>query len=184
MSHARTSILLAFVASVSAAVGYRSVTASEEQPPQTQRLAKCAQSAWRVESLTLFGDREVILEKLARHEGSMGVEHNRVFMFIVETGDSADLAMYERTDAERCELSQWGVRSVADLTEQILKQVLASKGTRCAGQLTKALVEEKAGKASTEGKTVPAPKSARDAAGELLKKHPNEFFRLTLLVLC
>jgi hypothetical protein len=185
MTRVRTSIIVVTIASGLAAIGYGTLAAQEERTGPTRvKLAACAESAWKVEALTLFGDKDVILEKLARHEDSMGLQHNRVFVFLVETDDSADLAMYERTDGEHCNVTHWSTGSVGDLAEQILKQVSSSKGRSCAGMLTKALVAKRAGKENLKSETVVAPKSARKAIGEALEKHRKEFLRLTLFVLC
>jgi hypothetical protein len=180
-----TNVLVVVAAFCCAAVPWGELPAQEKKQASTQTASrKCAVDSWRVEALTLYGDSGVVLQKLAKYTEVIGLGSNRVYMFVVETSSAADVALIERKDEKDCILTRWSVANVGDLKEQIQNMVLTSKGQKCVGQQAKELLEKRAAKDELEKEAVPMPKSAQEAVRSILEKYPNDFLRVTFIVLC
>jgi hypothetical protein len=103
----------------------------------------CRISSWTPEVFSFYGDPDKVMDKLNRF--NMKLAERRIYMFMVESSDSAELALFERpvSDSGPWKVWRWkGQPSEASkLLEEETNQILAKQGKECVGQGTEKLVE-------------------------------------------
>jgi hypothetical protein len=119
----------------------------------------------------------------------------RVFLFLVESSQSAQLSLFELAtdkddkdsqgtkskDTDKFHVWFWGGKSAAELREKATDTILANKGVLCVGEQVKGLV--KSLKPEDKG-VVPAPKTALAAFGHAIIGYNDQYIRLTVFLLC
>jgi hypothetical protein len=136
--------------------------------------------SFQPEVLTFYGDGATVLKKLDNFE--MQLPARRVYMFMLESAGAAELALYEKTDADTTKVSKWQGTSIADLRERLSSGLLENRGIACVGEQTKSLVQVKLSPKNLG--TIPAPVSARAAFGHTIKEYGDNYIRVTVFLLC
>ena len=145
-----------------------------------QKPGPCSDMSFQPEVLSFYGDSATVLKKLDNFE--MQLPKRRVYMFMLEAAGSAELALYEKTDANTTKVSKWQGTSIADLRERISSGLLENRGIACVGEQTKSLVQAKLSPKNLG--TIPAPVSARAAFGHTIKEYGDNYIRVTVFLLC
>jgi hypothetical protein len=144
----------------------------------------CRVSSWTPEVFSFYGDRAKVMDKLSRFD--MKLAERRIYMFMVESSDSADLALFERpvNDSGPWKIWRWkGQPSEASkLLAEETNGILANKGKECVGQETEKLVESRN---PVKQETNNPPKTASQAFGDVIAKYPKDaYVRMTVFLLC
>jgi hypothetical protein len=153
----------------------------------------CRWASWEPEVFSFYGDPATVRAKLKNFE--MHLADRRVFMFLVESSQSAQLSLFELAkdkddkdsqdtkskDTDKFHVWIWGGKSAAELREKATDTILANRGVLCVGEQVKGLV--KALQPEDKG-VVPAPKTALAAFGHAIKGYNDQYIRLTVFLLC
>lgn len=152
------------------------------QPSRPLINAKCAEFSYEPEVFQFYGDGNTILRKV--ENDTMGLQHRRAYLLLVELNDSAELVVFERPSFEEPEMrvASWRGRSLGDLREQLTSAILKNRGVLCIGEQSIRLV--KARYSPEPMGLVPLPVSAKAAFGHFVKKYGNQYMRVTALLLC
>jgi hypothetical protein len=151
--------------------------ASCQQPP-----ILCGQASFQPEVLSFYGDSTTVLNKIEELK-TVSLSRLRVYMFLVETADAAELSLLERVNgSDEYTVSHWRGASAGDLREQITSRMLSNRGVLCIGEQSKALLAKRV--AATKVGVVPAPASVRAAFGHTIQKYGNNYMRLTVFLFC
>ena len=142
--------------------------------------SRCKKISFEPEVLTFYGDSATVLKKLDNFE--MQLPERRVYMFMLESADSAELALYEKTDDNSTKVSSWRGASIAELRERLSSGLLENRGIACVGEQTKSLVQAKLSPKSLGA--IPVPVSARAAFGNNIKAYGDNYIRVTVFLLC
>jgi hypothetical protein len=152
-------------------------------------LAGCRLASWEPEVFSFYGDPAAVRAKLENFE--MHLPDRRVFMFMVESSQSARLSLFElakdkddkegKSTKDKFRVWTWEGRSAAELREKATDTILANKGVLCVGEQVKDLV--KSLKPEDKG-VVPAPKTALAAFGHAIEGYDDQYIRLTVFLLC
>ena len=156
-------------------------------------LAGCRWASWEPEVFSFYGDPAAVRAKLENFE--MHLPDRRVFMFMVESSQSAQLSLFESAKdkddkdgkgtgykhTDKFHVWTWEGKSAAELREKATDTILANKGVLCVGEQVKGLV--KSLKPEDKG-VVPAPKTALAAFGHAIKNYDDQYIRLTVFLLC
>jgi hypothetical protein len=149
----------------------------------------CRKASWEPEVFSFYGDPAAVRAKLENFE--MHLPDRRVFMFIVESSQSAELSLFElekddkdgkgSEGGDKFHVWTWKGKSASELRENATDTILANKGVLCVGEQVKGLV--KSLKPEDRG-VVPAPKTALAAFGHAIKGYDDQYIRLTVFLLC
>ncbi|HWX39681.1 MAG TPA: hypothetical protein VN345_00900 [Blastocatellia bacterium] len=142
----------------------------------------CSVSSFEPEVVSFHGDSATVLKKLEEFKEQLPVSKLRVYMFLVETADSAELSLFERADHGTFNVSHWTGRSAGDLRETITNRMLANRGIACIGEQSKALVAERI--TPVKLGTIPSPVTARAAFGHSVQKYGDKYMRLSVFLFC
>ncbi|MGH9350499.1 MAG: DUF4440 domain-containing protein [Vicinamibacterales bacterium] len=145
--------------------------------------AKCAEFAYEPEVFQFYGDSNSILRKL--QDDQMGLEHRRAYLLLIETPESAEVAIFERPSFEDAEMnvSSWRGASLGDLREKLTMAILRNRGILCAGEQSIRLV--KAQFSPSPLGQVALPESPKMAFGHFVKRYGgSQYLRVTALLLC
>lgn len=140
----------------------------------------CEDLSYQPEIRSLFGDSATIIAKL--DDDQMGLTKRRAYLLMVEKKGSAEFSFFERVDRDNFRVSQWEGETLGDMREKLTEVLLANRGIACVGEQTKLIV--KASFHPDDRGTIPMPLSARAAFSHILKKHGNDYLRVTVLLLC
>lgn len=177
-----------------AAVRQQKQNVEEKKPAfRAVSLPGCRKASWEPEVFSLYGDPATVRAKLENFE--MHLSDRRVFLFMVESSESAQLSLFELAkdkddkdaqgakdkDTDKFHVWIWKGKSVAELREKATDTILANKGVYCVGEQVKSLVKS----LNPEDKgVVPAPKTALAAFGHAIKGYDDQYIRLTVFLLC
>jgi hypothetical protein len=144
----------------------------------------CRISSWTPEVYSFYGDPDKVMDKLSRFD--MKLAERRVYMFMVESRDSAELALFERPVSEPGPWKVWrwkGQPSEArSLREEETAQMLARQGKDCVGQETEKLVESRN---PVKQETDKPPTTASSAFGDVMAHYPKgSYVQVTVFLLC
>jgi len=156
-------------------------------------LVGCRLASWEPEVFSFYGDPTAVRAKLENFE--MHLPDRRVFMFMVESSQSAQLSLFELAKGkddkdgkgtkdkgtDKFRVWTWEGKSAAELREKATDTILANKGVLCVGEQVKGLV--KSLKPEDRG-VVPAPKTALAAFGHAIEGYNDQYIRLTVFLLC
>lgn len=143
--------------------------------------AGCRYNSWTPEVFSFYGDSAAVTAKLQNFD--MNLPDRRVFMFMIETADDAQISLFElaKDGKDEFQLWTWKGKSASDLREKATETILANRGVLCVGEQIKSLV--KGLNPEDKGK-IPAPKTALAAVGHTLKGYGSAYLRLTVFLLC
>ena len=141
---------------------------------------ECAKYSYEPEVIAYFGDSETINKKLVNDQ--MGLPDRRGYLLLIETKDSAEFSFFERADEQHFRVSQWHGKTLGALREQLTNVILENRGIACVGAQTKSIINAKFN--PDDKGTIPMPLSAQAAFSHILKKHGDEYLRVTILLLC
>jgi hypothetical protein len=144
----------------------------------------CRLSSWTPEMFSFYGAPDKVMDKLSRFK--MKLAERRVYMFMVEGGDSAELALFERpvTDSGPWKVWRWKGQPAegSKLLEEEMNELLAKQGKECVGQETEKLVESR-NPLKQEIKNPPTTASL--AFGDVIARYPKDsYIRATVFLLC
>jgi hypothetical protein len=141
----------------------------------------CLNSSRNPELYSFYGDKDVIVESLARIPAKLS--ERRVFLQTTQGDSSADVRLYERQEDGTFTVTEWTTGQTTRLLADIDKAIIANKGVNCVGEQVKAILvkELKKGKVST---AVPAPASPEAAFGHPVKNASGGFIKTTIAILC
>lgn len=144
--------------------------------------ARCAEFAYEPEVFQFYGDSNSILRKLQNDQ--MGLDHRRAYMLLIETPESAELAVFERPTFEDPEMnvSSWRGASLGDLREQLTTALLKNRGVLCTGEQSIRLVKARYSPSPLGAVTL--PETATMAFGHFVKRYGGQYLRVTALLLC
>lgn len=142
----------------------------------------CIVSSYQPEVLSFHGDSTTVLNKVEELKAG-SLSKLRVYMFLVETADSAELSLFERVNgSDDYKVSHWRGASAGDLREQITNRMLSNRGVLCVGEQSKALLAKRV--TTTNVGVVPAPATVRAAFGHTIQKYGSSYMRLTVFLFC
>jgi hypothetical protein len=141
---------------------------------------ECAKFSYQPEVIAYFGDAATIINKL--EDDRMGLPDRRGYLLLIETKESAEFSFFERADDKHFRVSQWQGRTLGDLRERLTDVILENRGIACVGAQTKSIVKARFN--PSELGAIPMPLSAKAAFSHALRKHGNEYLRVTILLLC
>jgi hypothetical protein len=143
----------------------------------------CKMASWEPEVFSFYGDPAAVTAKLNNFE--MNLPDRRVFMFMIETTNSAQLSLFELAkdseDGNTFHLWSWKGQSASDLREKATETILANRGVLCVGEQIKSLVK---GLNPEDKGVIPAPTTALAAFGHAIHGYDKEYIRLTVFLLC
>lgn len=142
----------------------------------------CRVASYQPEVLSFHGDSTTVLNRMEELKDQLPLSKLRVYMFLVESADSAELSLFERADGNTFNVSRWQGASAGDLREQITTRMLSNRGVLCIGEQSKGLLAERI--KPTKVGAVSAPVSARAAFGHTIQKYGNTYMRLTVFLFC
>jgi hypothetical protein len=103
----------------------------------------CRISSWTPEVFSFYGDPDKVKGKLSRFD--MKLAERRVYMFMAETADSADVVLFERPVNESGSWKVWRWKGqpleARKFRETETDEILARQGKECVGQETEKLLE-------------------------------------------
>jgi hypothetical protein len=184
----------AVVVSTFAALRQQEQNADAKKPAfKAVSFAGCRLASWEPEVFSFYGDPATVRAKLENFE--MHLPDRRVFMFMVESSQSAQLSLFElakdkddkdgqgtkNNETDKFHVWTWEGKSAAELREKATDTILANKGVLCVGEQVKSLV--KSLKPEDKG-VVPAPQTALAAFGHAVKGYDVQYIRLTVFLLC
>lgn len=143
----------------------------------------CKEMSWTPEVFSFYGDSAAVEAKLNNFD--MNLPNRRVFMFMIETANEAQLSLFELAkdgkNADTFHLWTWKGKSASDLREKATETILANKGYLCVGEQIKGLVKD----LNPEDKgVIPGPKTALAAFGHVIQGYGSEYIRVTVFLLC
>lgn len=146
--------------------------------------AGCRISSWTPEVFSLYGDPEKVKGKLSHFD--MKLADRRVYMLMVETADSADVALFERPVNESGSWKVWRWKGqpleARKFRETETDQILAGQGKECVGQETEKLLEALN---PVKQETNSSPRTALGAFGDVLGSYDKgSYIRATVFLLC
>jgi hypothetical protein len=144
----------------------------------------CRISSWTPEVYSFYGDPDKVMDKLGRFD--MKLAGRRVYMFMVESNDSAELALFERPVSDSGPWRVWRWKgSPSDASrhrEEETNQILARQGRECVGQETEKLVESWN---SVKQEIKKPPSTASSAFGDVIAHYPkSSYVQVTVFLLC
>lgn len=144
--------------------------------------AKCAEYSFEPEVFQFYGDANAVLRKL--NDDTMGLEHRRAYLLMIETADSAEVAIFERPTFEdkNIAVALWRGKTAGDLRQQLTDTILTNRGLMCMGEQAIRVVKTRLA-TRTMGQVV-LPVTAKEAFGHFVKKHGETYMRVTALLLC
>jgi hypothetical protein len=148
----------------------------------SQDPVQCKVASYQPEVLSFHGDSTTVLNRLEELKSALPISQLRVYMFLLETANSAELSLFERVGEDNFTVSKWNGKSAGDLREQITNRMLGNRGVLCIGEQSKALVAQRV--STTKVGSVATPVSARAAFGHSIQKYGNQYMRLTVFLFC
>jgi hypothetical protein len=147
-------------------------------------LAGCKEQSWTPEVFSFYGDPAAVAAKLNNFD--MNLPNRRVFMFMIETTNDAQISLFElakesKDDNSMFHLWTWKGKSASDLREKATETILANRGVLCVGEQIKSLVK---GLNPDDKGDIPAPKTALAAFGHTVHGYGSDYIRLTVFLLC
>jgi hypothetical protein len=144
----------------------------------------CRVSSWTPEVYSFYGDPDKVMDKLARFD--MKLAERRVYMFMVESHDASELALFERPVRETGRWKVWRWKGPPSegrrLREEETSEILTRQGKECVGQETEKLVESR--NPSKEEINKP-PTTASSAFGDVIARYPKgSYVQVTVYLLC
>jgi hypothetical protein len=143
----------------------------------------CRRSSWTPEVFSFYGDPEKVMDKLSRFD--MKLADRRIFMYMVESADAADLVLYERplTDSGPWTVWRWSGKpsEASKIREDETNQILARQGKECVGAETKKLLEHWKPQKTT---TSSPPTTASAAFGGVISGYRDSYIRASMFLLC
>ncbi len=153
---------------------------SAQIKPRPRPMPGCARASFSPEVITFYGDSKAVLAKLDNYQAHL--EDRRVYMFVAETGNSAEAALFERSGAKNVHVSHWRGNSISELRDQISTTVLANRGIACVGEQVKSAVLKTLH--TDDLGVIPAPVTMRAAFGHNVKAYGSDYMRVTVYLLC
>jgi hypothetical protein len=139
----------------------------------------CRQIAWSPEALTFYGDTKTVAAKVSSLENDL--QDRRMYLFVVESANTAEISLFERTEGRNVAVSRWTGDSLGEVTNRVSKVLLENQGAECAGKLTKELLSQ-IGKANTSA--ISAPATLRAAFQHAAEQPENNYIRVSIFLLC
>jgi hypothetical protein len=144
----------------------------------------CRISSWTPELYSFYGDPEKVMDKLSQFD--MKLAERRVFMFMVESSDSAEFALFERPVKDPGPWTVWrwkGQPSEArKLREEETNEILTRQGQDCVGKETVKLVESRN---PVKQEINNPPTTAYLAFGDVMAHYPKgSYVQVTIFLLC
>jgi len=131
---------------------------------------------------TLYGSREVILQKLG--DWSEKPSEHRVFVQITQGHKAASVKFYEKHPGSNSyTVTEWEPHETAELVAALDRTIMANKGVNCVGEQMKATLHKKLG----EGKTihdVAEPASSSAAFSHSVKEAKGDFIKTVIIFGC
>ena len=166
-----------------AALSAQQKSGKDTKPFRAVSRPGCRFNSWTPEVFSFYGDPAAVTGKLDNFD--MNLPDRRVFMFMVETTNEAQLSLFELTtggkDGDTFHLWTWKGKSASDLREKATDTILANKGTLCVGEQIKGLVK---GLNPDDNGDIPGPKTALAAFGHVIRGYGSEYIRVTVFLLC
>lgn len=152
-----------------------------EEEKEKSAFRGCRQESWEPEVISLYGDPATVLAKIDKFK--MRLPKRRIYLFLAESDDSAELALFELAEEKenKFQVWHWKGRSAAKVREEATNTILATRGVLCVGKQIKELVMSLDPK---DKGTVPAPTSASAAFGHAIRGFGKGYIRTTAFLLC
>jgi hypothetical protein len=144
------------------------------------RAAECAADSWSPEVISLYGDAEIIIDKLGGIKREL--TGRRVYIFTPETARRAEIAYYESTIPGKVSTHRWSGQSDDSFHNAVHKAIMDNKGVHRVGEQTKAIVSKLPRLAKEE--EISAPVNAKAAFSHQVRSHGNEYLRVTIYLMC
>ena len=144
--------------------------------------AACSDASFSPEVVQYYGDSAAVLGRLEKAD--LHVSERRAYLMLIETADSAQLMLFERTTPAEplVRVSQWKGASLGDLREQLTSLILDNRGIACIGQQSASVI--KAMYRPGDLGSIPAPRSASAAFAHPVKAFGADYMRVSLFLLC
>jgi hypothetical protein len=133
-----------------------------------------------VSMYTLYGSKEDVQRALAKLPSEFGA--NRMRLMLLETKESASLALYERADSGSFTLAQWDGASSGRLRVSLDEMILKTRGSDCAGEVMKQMIGAQ-GIGLRPGQ-VATPATLQAAFSPMIEEKARGYVRVTLLDPC
>ena len=191
MSNRSKILCSALVVTVVGALGvvrlWASARPTGDQTPATSAATEpkealgCCKAAFCPKVFTFYGNEQTLLEDVEQYVESQ-VRGRRVYAFILETSESADVLLLEKDSPSHSNVYRWSGPTVGDLHTKLHQMLLGNRGVFCVGEGTKALL---AGEFELNRESsIPTPPTARAAMLHAIRKASPAYQRLTVILLC
>jgi hypothetical protein len=147
---------------------------------KSEGAAGCKAQSWSPEVVSLYGDRQTVIEKLGNFD--MDLPNRRIYMFLLETEQNAELALFEESAQSKYRVSRWKGTPRKDLRQSVDEAIIQNKGVACVGEQTKAIVK-KLPELRDEGE-IPAPATGAAAFSHAIRGATGDYVRTTIYLLC
>ena len=144
----------------------------------------CRISAWTPEVFSFYGDPEKVKGKLSQFE--MKLADRRVYMFMVESAESSDIALFERPVNEPGSWKVWRWKGqpadARKFRETETDEILTLQGKDCVGQETEKLLDALN---PVKKETSTPPSTASGAFNDVLGSYATRpYIQATVFLLC
>jgi FlaG/FlaF family flagellin (archaellin) len=142
---------------------------------------RCAQSSWNPELYSLYGKKEMIVEKLGGLP--LKLSERRVFLEVTQGDSSANVKLYEKQTDGSYTVTEWTTKETSHLLADIDEAMVSNKGVNCVGEQVKAVL----GKDLKDGKVtnaVAAPATSNAAFAHAVNDAVGDFIKCTIIMLC
>jgi hypothetical protein len=151
----------------------------------------CRKSAWTPEVYTFYGSPDTVRAKLGGLDFKLA--ERRVYMYMVESSDSAELALFERPKTDSKSWLVWRWRGAPSEASKMLEAeahlILKLQGRDCVGDATKELLKTLSPR---QEETTTPPTTTEEAFGAAIERNAQQakqpkdqrYIRATMCLLC
>ena len=155
--------------------------ASAAPMPEGSPGPRCRNSSWNPELYSFYGEKTVIVEKLAKIPAELS--ERRVFLQVTQGDSSADVKLYEQQKDGTFTVTDWTTRQTSRLLADIDRAIIDNKGVNCVGEQVKGVLAKELGEGKVSTK-VPAPASSEASFAHSVKEASGEFVKSVVIILC
>ena len=153
---------------------------SQHQVTDTSDTVGCATASWSPEVLQFYGGKNDLLDKLSKV--TKDVTDSRLYIGLLESDTNAEFVLFERDGKSTYSVYTWNGKSLGDFSDRAAFNILANEGIACIGDQVKWLAKNRYDLKWQA--SVPAPVSVKAAFSHRVKDKVEDYYRLTLYLLC
>ena len=153
---------------------------------QEPDLLLCYESAWKVESATVFGDKTTAAGKLEKYTKAMDLQRHRMYLLAIESAEGSEVTMFEfDKDDKAYKVTTYNIDSMGDLMKEVNAAILASKGQKCVGKICNDILgTNSSNKKPEDARKVLSADSGFPSFKKVIAEFDGDFLQISVIVLC